>query len=235
MPSMRLQQPRRCSILLKLWLIARRRSRTTVRIENRGQIIRIYINGQFVKEYIDLDPLTHGRIGLGVIWAWQDSFDNVKVQAAKWTNGINGTALKFDGVDDYITVDDSPLLCSPTTEITMAAWIKLNQLNKPQAILDKLYSSQHWWESYSLSVSEENHILFSIGTGFGSEGGGDAYRYWGSNEILNANEWYFIVATWRYTSDHIPTIYLNGQNTSIFQGPIAGTMSKIEYGDNGAS
>lgn len=41
--------------------------------------INIFINNQKIFEYQDNNPLLNGKIGLGVIWAKQGSFDNVLV------------------------------------------------------------------------------------------------------------------------------------------------------------
>src|SRR5258706_16194343 len=39
-----------------------------------------------------------------------------------WTPGKVGTALSFDGVNDYVDLNNSPSL-NPSTQITLAAWI----------------------------------------------------------------------------------------------------------------
>jgi uncharacterized repeat protein (TIGR01451 family) len=50
-----------------------------IRIEARGDTLVLYINGQFVVAYTDLEPLLSGRIGLGVIWNYTSRFDDVMV------------------------------------------------------------------------------------------------------------------------------------------------------------
>jgi hypothetical protein len=47
------------------------------------------------------------------------------VNGPQWVDGKDGKALSFDGVDDYITIPDSPSL-SPTSGITISAWVRLN-------------------------------------------------------------------------------------------------------------
>lgn len=39
--------------------------------------------------------------------------------------GIDSSAYEFDGTSSYITIDSSPTLESPSTELTQAAWINI--------------------------------------------------------------------------------------------------------------
>ena len=50
-----------------------------VKVEVRGNIIRLFINNQLIYEVNDPDPLLNGKIALGVIWDWHCHFDDVKV------------------------------------------------------------------------------------------------------------------------------------------------------------
>ena len=47
---------------------------------------------------------------------------NGAISGATWSTGRNGGALAFDGVDDWVTVDDNPLL--DVTRLTVSAWIR---------------------------------------------------------------------------------------------------------------
>lgn len=53
----------------------------TVRVEAVGGTLKLYINNQYVNTIVDANPLTSGRVGLGVIWDYYNKFDNVVVTA----------------------------------------------------------------------------------------------------------------------------------------------------------
>lgn len=55
---------------------------TFAKISIIDDTMNIFLNGEKIFEYQDSDPLKNGRIGLGVIWAWQANFDNVVVSNA---------------------------------------------------------------------------------------------------------------------------------------------------------
>jgi hypothetical protein len=49
------------------------------RVDIKGNNIKMFIDGNLVFDVNDPAPLTRGRIGLGVIWAWNGAFDDVLV------------------------------------------------------------------------------------------------------------------------------------------------------------
>ena len=48
--------------------------------------------------------------------------DGVLINEPEWVDGKFGKALRFDGVDDYVDIPDSPSL-SPTEQMSIVAWI----------------------------------------------------------------------------------------------------------------
>ncbi len=68
-----------------------------------------------------------------------------------WTTGIvpfsggrpGGTALDFDGVDDYVQVADDDSLDPGTSDITISAWVKTSAANA-QTIVDKYDNLGGW-------------------------------------------------------------------------------------------
>ncbi len=53
------------------------------KVDVYGDSIKIFLNDKKVFEYIDSTPLLGGRVGLGVVWNFQGSFDNVSVYDSK--------------------------------------------------------------------------------------------------------------------------------------------------------
>ena len=81
--------------------------------------------------------------GLAAHWTFDDASgttatdssgngnDGTLVGGPAWVDGVEGYALSLDGSDDHVTVPDDPTL-DVTTELTIAAWIKLDTLDNGQ-------------------------------------------------------------------------------------------------------
>ena len=101
---------------------------------------------------------------------------------------VDSAAYEFDGTSSYITVPDSPVLQSPTTELTQVAWINIYSWSKVGSqfgpILMKSNSGDNAFQ-YRLSVSES--------------GVNTAINNWGNAvtvfDTLNFNTWYMVAST----------------------------------------
>ena len=77
--------------------------------------------------------------------------------------GQFGTALQFDGVDDYITVPDGASL-NPTGGITVSAWIKADTW-QPNAWQGSIVSKDEWDganSGYALRCGENGRLSFNL-------------------------------------------------------------------------
>ena len=54
--------------------------------------------------------------------------NNGSIIGATWTTGKYGNALDFNGVNDYVNILNSPSLDIASNEITLSAWVFLNEL-----------------------------------------------------------------------------------------------------------
>jgi len=72
--------------------------------------------------------------GRGGIWHFDENSGSIAYDSsgnnnhgtivnATWTTGVNNSALSFDGIDDYVTVQDSPGL-DISSDMTIEAWMK---------------------------------------------------------------------------------------------------------------
>jgi hypothetical protein len=84
-----------------------------------------------------------------------------------WTKGKKGNALKFDGVDDYIKVNDSENL-SAITNITFSGWFKFNNISTTRTFIRKGSEggSDITWLWYWIGIGENaNNISFFTPSG----------------------------------------------------------------------
>ncbi|MEM3616535.1 MAG: LamG domain-containing protein [Candidatus Bathyarchaeia archaeon] len=132
------------------------------------------------------------------------------IYGATWTNGKIGNALQFDGIDDYVFIENSPSL-QVSQSITITAWTKVEETTGDhQIILAKWYPSP----SYVLEMQPDGQtpqlaIVNSAGT----------VIYAISNIAIPIGEWAHITGT--YDGLNVK-IYVNGilTGTSELCGPI---------------
>jgi len=127
----------------------------------------------------------------------------------QWVSGRFGTALSFDGVDDYVRVPDSASL-DITDGITVSAWVKLNDaIDNDGIVCKKLNGASPNSESYSLQGSWTND-------GYGELKGGYPGRalfqirqqdgnWWvvGDNETTPTGQWIYLVGVADNSNDEI--------------------------------
>ena len=92
------------------------------------------------------------------------------IYGAVYTDGKFGKALRFDGVDDYVEVADSPSLRVETNnQLTVIAWAKLENFNAPFYENFLVRKSTQWNNGWGLSWYSPNdgvrlRVWFSDGT-----------------------------------------------------------------------
>jgi len=121
-----------------------------------------------------------------------------------WVNGINNSALQFDGTDDHIRVNGDSSL-DITSEITIAAWVKPYTDNGYRRIVSKQYQTDQTTSNscFQLGINTDNRWRWSIVTDV-------AYYNRLANAVYNPQigQWYHFVGT--YNGTHM-VMYLNGQ------------------------
>jgi len=138
------------------------------------------------------------------------------IYGAQWTEGKIGSALYFDGINDYVEVQDDVSL--QPGYITMSAWIKTQK--KYTAVIDKCRYSDAYSQQYSFGVFSNGKAQSGIKRGSSCLPGVGGYPCNGETDLVN-NNWYLVTSTW----DGITLkMYVNGQldgiNSSIPPGPI---------------
>nr|MDJ0799559.1 lectin-like protein [Calothrix sp. MO_167.B12] len=119
---------------------------------------------------------------------------------SQWVNGQIGNALSFDGSNDRVVVSDAPEL-DITDQITLAAWINVDNFNDWQGIITKGTSDI----PYAMDLRADGSLSFTANY---SISGGVGSGEWLSNTKLTTNQWHHVAIT--YDGDAI-RFYIDGQ------------------------
>lgn len=140
----------------------------------------------------------HGQIDMG---AYETSMT---------PDGFAGTALDFDGVNDYVDCGNDASL-DITDAITVEAWIKPDVVSHNNNILEK---GNNYWLSWDYSLESIS------GKGIQINLPGPNTGWWEFQYDMDYNKWYHVA--WTYSSDGILTGYVNGEivRWEKFTGPL---------------
>lgn len=166
-------------------------------------------NTTYTRDYSGYNNNNNGNVN-GVYWNSTGGYDRFG-------------AYQFDGIDDYIKIENSPSINFTTQPFSLEAWIyKKGDGNSDVAytIISKAFKDllpEHI--SYALVIFGTNYSSVGNDTGFVISNGANLY---GSNGgYIANNQWYHIVGTWNGTKTRI---YVNGvlknsDNANIIVNP----------------
>jgi hypothetical protein len=145
------------------------------------------------------------------------------IYGATWTDGKFGKALSFDGIDNYITVPGSPSLNNISDAVTIAAWVKLEQV--PTEAYELISAGGYSYVACAY-VADPAGVRFNFarvtGPGVGDDLQQEFWKQYGATlPYLPYNQWYHVV--WMYDSSGYTAIYVNGKpyaNTTLMSGKI---------------
>ena len=136
--------------------------------------------------------------------------DGLLINGPCWADGINGSALSFDGNDDYVRVPNSASLTITGNQITVEMWIKsatsLNDTTPQINFLDKGNEYGFQINHDNLYPTPDGRIWFFVvlppGPTTAWEGIQTATNQW------NADTWYHIAGT--YDGSYL-RVYVNAE------------------------
>ena len=160
--------------------------------------------------------------GLVAYWDFNEGSGNIlhdksgngndgTIYGAKWVRGVKGYALSFNGVDDYVEVNDSASLNS--NQITVVAWVY--PTSRPTSwgpIVSK-------WDGDGYSIVQEKDTYYPH---FGFRGSDGLNYHAGWNGTLDINRWYNLVGVFNGVQVRF---YINGVLKSSVDVP-AGVVIK---------
>jgi hypothetical protein len=152
---------------------------------------------------------TSNNLGLVGYWSFDDATGTkatdfsgrgntgtlTSMEPSDWMSGKRGSALTFDGVDEYVSVTDAAVL-NVDSNFSLTAWVKLSTSGQDNAVYDSGTQSQRWLvqiESGGKIDFVERNIADNL-----------------SNTALVPNIWYHIAIVKSGDSGTNLTLYLNG-------------------------
>lgn len=143
--------------------------------------------------------------------------NNGTINGANWVTGILGTALNFDGTNDYVRVPDSASL-DITDAITLEAWVYPKQAKE-----------QYYISKGSISGADKYRAGFQVPGGVFKP---DFFLNLSTGEqdklgaaISGLNKWYHLVMTYDGSAMRI---YRDGELTNVWTG-ISGTITTDNF------
>ena len=171
--------------------------------------------------------------GIGTLW-----IDSVQVEYGSiltefidtpWTSGKFGSALEFDGRDDYVSVADK-VYFDNIPQITVMGWFKLNQLASVKGESEVILTKKHTIspsESYSIRQNTDNTLRFIL---YNTSGG----SVQAVSDTVQAGQWYHVAGVYNGSA---VKIYLNGilNDTKSFTGNVFDSNYPLIIGEESPS
>ena len=134
-----------------------------------------------------------------------DSFNgnDLNVSNANWITGVSQSAIRFNGISDYVTVPATPSLNIDLDAVSLSVWVKLEELpSQISGSYGPIYDSDD--DYYVLYLDKGNEELrFKV-----KDNNGLTSRPGIPQSALTLNEWIHIVGVYNGKE---AMIYLNGE------------------------
>ena len=131
---------------------------------------------------------------------------------------VNG-ALSFDGVDDYVDVNDHPTLNFGTGNFSVDTWIRTSDANGVKLIVDKRLEATSLVQGYSLFLSN-GLLAFQLADGPGSTTCSNlpssACTNYGSTAFVADGNWHHLTVTVNRANTNGGRFYVDGALVGTF-------------------
>jgi len=142
-----------------------------------------------------------------------------------WTSGVSGSALLFDGEDDYVDILDDDAL-DLTSEYTVSAWVKPHFYASSNYLTVLSKGSNDYGSGYELTTEQDSKFCFT-----GSDSGTNTDVVTSTN-AWQPNQWYFVVVT-RNAMNF--SIFVDGEDdlgSKVADGLLSANDLNLQIGKN---
>ena len=145
-----------------------------------------------------------------------DGYFGSTTTSPTWVAGKYGTALSFDGTDDYVSI---PIISGLSTTQTIEMWFKSASFSSGM----NQYLMQEGTDVYAIQIYDGNNNNGLPTITFNNQLGTPAY------ELPIANTWYHLVAIWN--GNGTGSVYINSVLVLSFTGtnPTPSTITMGQY------
>jgi peptidoglycan/xylan/chitin deacetylase (PgdA/CDA1 family) len=168
---------------------------------------KILLLGIFAVLMIGVCSFVTATVTDSFIMDFDNPYSTTQTDVSSFNNATvyNNTWLDFDGIDDYITIPDSPSLTTGSGDITLSAWIYPNDTSTTErAILMKHSTSNDGNQEWGLSTWFTNRLKFYYGNSTNANSvNGDAATQ------LTDKVWSLGTITYKNSTNNI-TFFVNG-------------------------
>jgi hypothetical protein len=147
------------------------------------------------------------------------------VNGATWGAGRFGSAVSYDGVNDYVSLANSSTLNFGTADFTFATWVNRAATGAEHNIFSKTASGSWVSGGKEFFIQSTNNTL-----AFGSFGIGEVSS---TGTITNDGAWHHVAVTY-VRSTQVVTLYLDGtaRGSGTLNLPADGATHLVKIGAN---
>jgi hypothetical protein len=160
--------------------------------------------------------------------------DGALVNGPTWVDGRVGKALRFDGTDDFVSMNDSESISSPsaTRAVTVAAWVKPDPglLDRyARVVVSHWYDNQGYPSACAWVLEAHDDMRYHAIMQNGCDASGDNHIDLPSTTTVQEDVWQHLAFTWDGST---VTFYFNGQvdATTAYTGNMSDSPRPLQIG-----
>jgi len=136
------------------------------------------------------------------------------VNGPTWVAGISGTAVNFDGINDYVDIPNSATIDVGTEDFAISLWFKLDSMPSYVTNAYELFGKyQPGYGFYELQVMYTGNLMFAMGSNSG-------FKSVFTESQVTSGIWYNAVVM---RSNNVASIFLNG----VFEASFASSYNVL--------
>jgi len=171
---------------------------------------------------VDAGTVSHWRFdeGSGITAGDAVGNNDGTLFGPSWTTGVAGSALRFDGIDDFVEIPAAPSLQIAGNSLTVEAWVNFSA-RPSEGMLYVVDSRDNEWRGFGLNVNTDL-VQFWVA-------GANGPNPIGYSATLEVNEWHYVVGVYDGSQARV---YVDGVEigSRSFSGAIPPSLGPLYIG-----